>query len=620
MIPALTIGMSLAPALAAGAEAAVGEQTWAGAHSDSIAGYLARRTLVGLGSSAIRRTPAGVFAFEYDQGLVRETISAETLDQNPDPAEREAAHSSSHATRLQWASEMATAHLELYSEATRRVYERTSREITGLNNEARGIWADMVADWQGLDQANIHGRNVAIGPRAVERYGHLMQLVHRTEMAESAWQQTAYRDLMSQLEESATPPSDRQQKRFTEAYGEYEQRAQAYHRYNEFVLSGARETDDGTRVNEHTRKKMEQKTFLALWRLHETVREIYEQQNHRGAEVLGAPLTFIHKTQAYNIARGPNKMVGLEPFLEITWNFRHLVKQAKKGELGYEELDHLAATAWGLNVLTRYYRNFRIAAPDGFPVFSHHRAEELSLIQGGLQAFPDGAAPAGGKIAHYPHTGSIDYAAIVGSAYLMGLEPPAVLAEKAFRFLPAMSGFLGMRGVFLDRSKGMDPVYENMAARVEEGMMVAVFGTGTRAIDFPLVSPFSDLDHPGALHLPGEFIPSRAMTGMHIKLAEQTGAPLYVFATNTHRGGIAEPSIPRDAKGFFGHEVMFHYTRLQEEDGFAALAGVLSADSLIRPDDYPEEGEWGVRQMNTALVREMEMLTGYRMDAGPMPA
>lgn len=625
MISAVSMSALAAPLMASAAATGLEAQTWAGQESSSVLGYVGRRFLTGVGSTVIGRAPAGVTAYAFDPEQMRETLSVHPLDVSPDVQERREAHADLHADRLAWAEGMVRSHLALHSMDTRRTYDRARSQMNVLNVEAREIWEEMAADWDEASVLDPHARHVRIGPRALDRFGRLMDIVRRAEDVEIEWQLTSYGDLMGQLHHSASPPSDRQERRFQEALAEYKGRARAYQEYRQFLLEGARKTDTGLSVNEHTRKKMEQKAFMALWHLHNAVVRIYREQGLNGAaDQLSAPLTFVHKTQAYNISRGPNAMVGLEPYLEITWNLRHLVRDAKKGRISHEELDRLAALHWGFNNLVRYYSQFRLAAPDGFPVFNHHRPGELELVQGGLTAFPaDGTpslpAPEKGVVAHFPHTGSLDYAGILGIAYLLGLNPPSIVAEKAFKFIPVMRGFLGMRGVFLDRSKGMDPVYAAMGARIDEGMMVALFGTGTRAYDFPLVSPFANLETPGVLHLPGEYIPSRYMSGMPVRVAEQTGAPLYVFTSNLHRGGIAEPSIPRDLKGFKGDELMFHYARPGEEDGFMALAGIMPPGSLIREDEMAHANAWQTLQANAALTREMEMLAGYRMDAGPTP-
>lgn len=577
--------------------------------ASSIGGYLGRRVAKGVGASILFTTTTEATSHPFSQDRLQTGFRFERLDPTPDNDERRTAHRKAHAERLQWARNHSKQWIETLSGDGAASYRRTEDAILRINREAREIFLAAEAKWATTPAEDIHERNLQIARGSMVRWHQLKRLVYEAETAERDWQLNAYQDLMLPARNS-----EKHWRRYSEARADFEGKMGAYLAYAERMLH------DDPETREHGRKRLEQKAFMALWVLHDTVREIAQDLN-LPAKDLAAPLTFTWKMQAYLISRGPNEMRGLGPLVETTWNLAPFVRDAKTGRISGRILDEKVARHWALPLLAEHYRSMRIAGPEEPLYFQDHNPDEAALIPGGIFLFQNRGGISGrGLISHWPHTGSIDYAGVYGAAHLLGLPAPSIVAEQVFNYVPIFRGVLRKRGVFLSRSG--DPrkrrkLYDDMAARLEEGMMLSLFGTGTRSVGWPLASPFADLNEPGILHLPGEFIPSRDMTGMAVKLSWQTERPIAVFTANLSRGGVPEPSIPRDLAGFFGGRNMFHFARPGEEDGFIALAGILSASSLLRPDEMAERDEWSALQANIALIREMEWLTGARMDAGP---
>ncbi len=593
-------------------------QTWAGQNSNSMGGYIARRFLAGITPFVEAR---GTSLYVLD----RERISSRfNYQQLPSPGQEEAlrsSHASFHSDRLAWAADQVRNRMELHSSKGRQAYEAAKQELIAINDASRDLWREMLEDWEGNYQdANLHERNLRIGDRAWDRWKREKELLVQAEEVELRWQLAGYRDLMAVAEEGTRSPSKGQIKKFEAALRTYETSMSEYIEYDR------RMSQDDPGCRENRRKKTEEKALVALRDLHQTVQKIYRKIGHNGIEALGAPLTFHIKTQAKLIDQGPNGMTALEPFLEIVWNVRDLVKKAKAGKLPMEDLDYAAATQFALNLLSWQYGSFRIVHRANAPLFGHHRPIEAGLMDG-LSTFIQGENTVRqGSISHWSHTGAMDYAGLIGGLYLLGMNPASILAEEAFKAIPAMAGYLHMRGVYLkrppkdandeERERIMNEVYEAMEARVKEGMMLAMFGTGTRAIEYPLVGPYMDLNHPGALHMPGAYIPSRDMTGMHAKLAMNINSGIHIFANNLHRGGVPVQDIPRSLGGFFSSDNNFHLARIGEEDGFVALAGYLPPESLIRAEDFPDRSNYDILQLNSAIIREMEKIAGRQADTG----
>lgn len=592
-------------------------QTWAGGAS-SMGGYIGRRFLAGITPFVRAR---GTSLYVYDRDRIPGRIKYQQLPSSNQESELRSSHASFHAHRLEWAAGQVKRRMELHSVAGRQAYEAARNELIAINEESRELAREMLADWEGSHpDNNYHERNLRIGDRAWDRWRREKKLLVKAEEVELRWQLAGYRDLMEVAQQGTRSPSKGQTNKFEEALRTYETSMTEYIDYDR------RMSQDDPECRENRRKKMEEKTLVALRELHQTVQQIYRKIGHQGLEALGAPLTFHIKTQAKLIDQGSNGMTALEPFVEIVWNVRDAVKQAKTGKISKEELDHAAATRFALNLLSWQYGSFRIVHPANAPLFGHHRPAEAGLMDG-LADFIHGENTVGqGSISHWSHTGAMDYAGMVGGLYLLGMNPASILAEEVFKRIPAMAGYLHMRGVYLkrppkiasdaERERIMGEVYKAMEARVKEGMMLAMFGTGTRAIEYPLVGPYMDLNHPGALHMPGAFIPSRDMTGMHAKLAMNIDSGIHVFANNLHRGGVPVQDIPRSLGGFFSSDNNFHLARIGEEDGFVALAGYLPPESLIRAEDFPDRPSYDILQLNSAIIREMEKMAGRRADTG----
>ncbi|OGQ28852.1 MAG: hypothetical protein A3B79_04205 [Deltaproteobacteria bacterium RIFCSPHIGHO2_02_FULL_50_15] len=586
-----------------------------GARSSSILGYAARRVV-----SRVRNvgTPRGLrgeshYTEPSHVDHFSEHIHYQRLHTTPDPTERQQAFLRAHHDRLEWAAHHLTARLQLHSEEGRDHYRTARQNLLLLNTRYREIYETMQNEWAETSLFAPQERNLQLGPPARERWQETRRLLMYAERVEHQWQLAGYQDLINQLRIRDRPPSSGEVRAFRKAYERYQQDTASYQASLEGMVS------ENLDFREHGRKKAEQRVFYSLWDLHNTVQEIYGRRDWNHG--LDAPLTFSSKTQAYLIARGPNGMAGLEPFLERVWHLRHAIGRVESGTLSLPEFDHILAREFSIPMLLDYYRGLRIGAPQDFDISQPAAA----LVASGLGSFSDPPPHfREGMISVWPHTGSTDAAGMLGGFYLLDMPRGALVYEKAMGYAPVIRRGLAFRGVRLDRSspEKRAELYEKMADKVNEGLGLGIFGTGTRALGMPLVSPYAPLDHPGALHLPGEFMFSRDMTGMPIRLAEKMreergqDVPITIFSANLHRGGVAEPSMPRTLSGFLSGDQMFRYSWPQTEEGWLAYAGHLTSRTLLRNEDFSDLSPWDVLQMNTALGREMEMLSGFQMDAG----
>jgi len=595
-------------------------RTWAGRTARSIVGYALLRLLSALWLrwwSRKERPPYLLHDYAHSAG----SFQFETTT-HPDPAALRDAWQTTHEERLTFAATLQRNRLALHSDASAQHYQEIGQRLVQINRSFRRECAQLDTAWDQFEREHpglltrYEQREPPVGDAAGASFDVFAKLAseawERTRWLlldaarlEIEWQRLGYTELIEKIEGAA----GRRSRSLRRVLARFGQAGHVYLAYEE------RRCNDERGTWEYRRKKAESRAFDALWRLHRVVERAWSGPN----EGLVAPLTFLWKTQCWFLARRPVGMSGLEPMFERTLDCRRtLLRLLGKPERD-KEIDTLAATGMGMNLLADYLHTVRVVTIEGVEhAFTPSQWPKVEPVEGfgpEVQLTRSYHQP-GIAVSHWTHTGMLDYAGVLGVSFMLGLPPPAIVAEEAMRFVPVMGKYLQARGLLLSRSKdeARRRTFETrLSAYAEAGMMLSIFGTGTRALGWPLVSPFADLDQPGVLHLPGEFIPSRDMTGMFIKHALALQAPLLVFTMNLQRGGLPEPAVPRSLSGFFGNHTLFRFAQPGRDDGWVALAGRIPA-ALLRRDR--RDDLWATLQQDVAVVRWMEMRTGYRMDAG----
>ncbi len=596
--------------------------TTRGNRSHSLAGYLSA-VIWNHFAHGGRTDPA----YARSEDVTREAMarfSFETLNPRPDPIERRQAFQIEHALRLNWAAAHVSGSLSFVSDRVRGRYETIASEVRDENKKARLLLDLMDQHWKEHAHLPAHERNVKAAPTLAQVRKAIEGYRHRIVTLDREWQKSFFQGVLETARTRATPPSHGAEARFQKALAAFEQASKDHLAYWQRLIDGESKT------SETRRKNFEEKAYRTLMHgpdsLLAVMQALLERTGHPQASELKAPLTFFWKSQAYRIAPGPSPLASAERFVERTADHLGIINDAYEGRIPLAALDQAAAVTWALPMVADFYSAFRLAAPEGARLFTHHRPPELAMIRGALAVYGDHPPVQQRRVvSNQNHGDPIDYPALFMFRYLLGLEPPATVAEEAFDYIPGMNKVLRMTaGGFLARGddekarKKREALYRALAEKIAAGRDAALFGTGTRAIGEALASRYSDLDRAGALHNPGEFEMPGAMRGMEIKLAMENRADIRLVATNLHRGGVGEPSIPRSLGGFFGaNATAFSYPSPTPEAGFAAYAGEIRYEDLITPTDVPGATIPGINELNTALEWYLLTRAGYAMDAGP---
>lgn len=555
------------------------------------------------------------------QALAR--YSFETLPAQADPTERRHAFQIEHARRLNWAAAHVSGSLSFVPDKVRGRYEKIASEVRDENKKARVLLDLMDQHWNEHAHLAAHERNIKVAPTLAQVRKAIEGYRHRIVTLDREWQKLFFQGVLETARARPTPPSHGDEARFQKALAAFENASKDHLAYWQRLIDGEPKT------SEARRKNWEEKAYRALMHgpdsLLAVTQSLLERTGHPQAAELKAPLTFYWKSQAYRIAPGPSPLVSAERFVERTADHMGIINDAYEGRVPLAALDQAAALSWAIPMVADFYSQFRLAAPAGAPLFTHHVPPELAMIRGALAVYGDHTQQQHRVVSNQNHGDPIDYPALFMFRYLLGLEPPATVAEEAFAHVPGMNKVIRMTaGGFLARGddekarKKREALYRALAEKIADGRDAALFGTGTRALGEALASRYSDLDRAGALHNPGEFEMPGAMRGMEILLAMKNQADIRVIATNLHRGGVGEPSIPRSLSGFLGaNATAFSFPSPAPEAGFAAYAGEIRHADLITPADVPEATIQRVNDLNTAIEWFMMVRAGYAMDAGP---
>ena len=591
-------------------------RTRPGRDAASVGGYLSHRIL-DWGRSRLSRVRSLEAHTLYDVECVDMEANQGRVSFHPfahpsDPAERQQAFLRAHGPRLQWADQFSQDRLGLHTPTGQSTYRSSVEALTALNLEYRRRFAATQATWH--TRRPSHEDFVAMGPASLERWRETRGLIHQAERVEHRWQEHGYIDLRDRaLGPRRTPRA------LERAFGTYRERVAAY----EATLT--RMEGEARGAYEYLRKQAEEEVFLALWNLHRATQQLYGGPD-QVPPGLAAPLTFSARTQAHAIALGPNGMAGMEPFVERPFSVMTLVRQLKAGQITLEEFDRLVPARAAIPFLLDQFTRVRLGVPHEM------MAEGVAdrLISSGMSPFAEPLFPQG-MFALGTHTGVSEGPGLYTLFDALHMPPPGIVYEGIFGHLPAMKEILAIHGLSLSRFKQGSPVayreakelrHRAMAELMSQGVTVTLMMTGTRALGWPLVSPYAPLAAPGVFHLPGEFMPSRDATGGDLRAARYAlegdyDVPIGIFPQNLHRAGFGEPSLSRRLWRLFSPYSIFHYSHPQTDEGWIAFAGYLRASDLITSRDFPLANDWTVAQMNIALLREMEMRTGFHMDAGP---
>ncbi|QQR80097.1 MAG: hypothetical protein IPJ69_12305 [Deltaproteobacteria bacterium] len=566
-----------------------------GRKSSTVLGYLGARLIREFPKSPpppahLVTDPAAV------RKLVEEKVVYEAIPSHIETAERRASYERFHAADLEW-SEAA------YDRVMAVLPQEIQDKLSGLYAQA----LEANEDYRELFFASPSSTQENSFEREYKLWQEALPLHLKIENIELEWQLTVYDNVFLKFKDRAT---SQECDEFTVARNAYKSLTENYIAYNQTMIGG----DKNARENE--RKKREEKSFNALWNLHEAAQKILKKWD------IQIPITtFLSRTQAYRIDQGPTGMQSLELLYELTSHPRHLISDLRNGKLTQQEYDHQIANRWALPMLVNAYSGIRIIGSESDKdfMFRHRVPEGIENILGADLLFSghdQQRQPSQGNISAWDHTGAFDYCGIIGSLYLFGLEPDSIIAEKIFNFVPVMRGhLLNTTGGFLSR-KDPSAIYEIMKTNIKRGRSNALFDSGTRISSFPFPSPYAPLRRKGALFVPNEYIPRRNIAGMHVRDDKIPDAERIMMANNFHVGAVPSPDIPRDLTGFRSPHNMFGYSPLGVRPAFAALV------KHFKPDDLAEAKHpdaFRARQMRVALLRAETTRIGFAADAGPFP-
>lgn len=567
-----------------------------------------------LGGSSVRKSP-DLFPQRSLEDMSRFVVR-ESLSHDRSLADLQAAYAREHAVFLERAKTRWEERVSLHSDSFREPLGHFVDRAIALQQQAQTLCQEITGEVQLQNETGSHESRQDLARKARARYLALEEIIYQIEMLEMEFQTASYRDLVGQLKQHSTPLSRSQSARFEKALEDFVAASNVHLDFHRHLIDNKPlfEKNRKSWPSEYKRKKLEDDAYKALLEtLHHTVQNLYRECHHPGADAVKL-LSFTLKDQAEAQAHVPQGMIGLFPFFGIALNVGHVVPK-----LDGADLDRAAMELFGLPVILTYHQHLRLLS-------SAHNASTPHP-----QFHKTATTPTLGGIAWLDHHTLLDYALITAALYFLGLPPASILAEKAFKKAPTLGGFLDKRGVLMDRKRkdSIQKSVEDMAGRVWQGLLACVYGTGTRRLSNPIVSPNADLNrHPEALLAGGAWMFSREVSPyiIDVNLAairqgalyfgEPPRVPLHVCASKA--GSVSGPDLPRGKEWLGSKRNGFPRVHFGETDAWFARAGTLFLQDWFDPNrnllaDQPTREE---ALSLVAMARQMEMNAGWFADTG----